>query len=415
MSHFKTHCKALAKYAFKAFRDIFTNLFATPLKPKNHKTILILRIDAIGDFVLFSPFIKQIRQYFKHYHITLMANSINENLALGLHKKYIDDFIFISPKKFQRNLIYRIRFLNKLKKKEFFLCLNPIYSRDIVCNELISRINASILLTPSGDKNNMPSDIKSNDSYYTRLTPCKDEILFEYYRNGEFISYVFKTLKNLCDLQGDYKMPKARIDVRTLPPLEQILDKNTLDSIKNHYCILFIGASAKYRQYSIENFAKIALHLLTQHKQNIIICGGKEDKINANKLLHLIKANAINLYDKSIINFCGETTLMQLATLVYNGNLVVSNETSAAHFAVFLDTAIIAVYNGNHLGRFIPYPQGISDKYYPVFHPFITANPDKYKDLSNSFSYKSELDINEIKANEVIKTIDTILRSNNAK
>lgn len=402
----------MLKSALKYFRDKITHIFAPPLSTKAQKSLLILRIDAIGDYVLFSPFIKNIRTFFSDFHITLIANSCLKDLSLGLHSAYIDEFIFINPKRFQRNLYYRIRFLRLIKKRHFTLCLNPLYSRDLLCKELISRINAQISLTPNGDDNNLSQTLKLlDDANYTALAPCKDGILFEYYRNDEFCKYIFKHLHFIrngakCELDSAiYQTPKARIDSALLPKLEDFLNKNTLEILRQNYCILFIGASQNYRKWSIQNFAKVAQHLMEKYAQNIVICGGAEDAESGKNLSNLVKQNNFK-----IIDLTGKTTLMQLAALVYNGNLVISNESCAAHFAAFLDTAIIAVYNGNHLGRFIPYPRGISDKYYPVFHPFITQNPDKYKELSNSFAYKSTLNINEIHADCVIKIIDQILK-----
>lgn len=401
----------ILKSALKSLRNKITHIFAPPLPSKSHKTLLILRTDAIGDYVLFSPFIKNIRAFFSDFHITLIANNCLKDLSLGLHCAEVDEFIFINPNRFQRNLFYRIRFLQTLKKRYFTLCLNPLYSRDLLCNELISHINAQISITPNGDDNNLSQALKSlDDAYYTALAPCRDGILFEYYRNDEFCKYIFQNLQflreNIAESSPDstiYKTPKAHIDSALLPKLESFIDKNTLEILSQNYCVLFIGASQSYRKWSIQNFATIAQYLISKYAQNIVICGGAEDAESGKNLVNLVKS-------KHIIDLTGKTTLMQLAALVYNGNLVISNESCAAHFAAFLDTAIIAVSNGNHLGRFIPYPRGISDKYYPVFHPFITENPDKYKELSNSFAYKSTLNINEIHTNEVIKIIDQILK-----
>lgn len=401
----------ILKSTLKFLRDKITHIFAPPLSAKSQKSLLILRVDAIGDYVLFSPFIKSIREFFGDFHITLIANSYLKDLSLGLHSAYIDEFIFINPKRFQRNLFYRIRFLRALKRRYFTLCLNPLYSRDLLCKELISRINAQISLTPNGDDNNLSQILKSlDDTYYTALAPCKDGILFEYYRNDEFCKYIFQNLQFLREngaksSSAIYNTPKARIDSALLPKLEDFIDENTLEILRQDYCILFISASQSYRKWSIQNFAKVAQYLIEKYAQNIVICGGAEDAESSKNLVNLIEKNNLK-----IINLTGKTTLMQLATLVYNGNLVISNESCAAHFSAFLDTAIIAVYNGNHFGRFIPYPRGISDKYYPVFHPFIAENPDKYKEISNSFAYKSTLNINEIYADEVIKTIDKILK-----
>ena len=142
------------------------------------------------------------------------------------------------------------------------------------------------------------------------------------------------------------------------------------------------------------------------YKHNLLICGGNADIESGFYLEQLLKVKNCK---QSIYNLTGKTTLVELVSLVYNGSLLVSNETSAVHLAALLDTAIIIVVsNGNHLGRFIPYPKEIRDKYYPVFHPYITANYARYKELSNAFAYKSTLNIDDIQPKQVIDVIDQI-------
>jgi len=66
--------------------------------------------------------------------------------------------------------------------------------------------------------------------------------------------------------------------------------------------------------------------------------------------------------------------------------------------------------NGNHYGRFTPYPKEVSQNYHVVYHPEIEKDLDDYKKLSNSYGYGSDLDINDIKTNDVISKINTILK-----
>ena len=72
---------------------------------------------------------------------------------------------------------------------------------------------------------------------------------------------------------------------------------------------------------------------------------------------------------------------------------------------------IFVIYNGQHFGRFIPYPKKISKFYHAIYHPFIESNLDEYKILSNSNGFMSDLDINEISSEMVRVKIETSLKN----
>ena len=53
-------------------------------KPKIHrqKSIVILRTDAIGDYLLFRAFLSEVRKAYSNHHITLIGNSAWKPLYL---------------------------------------------------------------------------------------------------------------------------------------------------------------------------------------------------------------------------------------------------------------------------------------------------------------------------------------------
>lgn len=353
-------------------------------------SIIILRSDAIGDYLLFRNFLSELKISYPTYHITLCGNLAYKELATTLDSEFVDTFIWIDIKR-MKNTMYRICTLRKLKTTAYDIFINPLHSRDSINILLSTAIYAREKVAPQGDSVNVSAKEKAkNDRIYSQLTPSKAGIMFEFYRNREFFEYFLgRSLEIL-----------PSINHNLLPPIEHF-------NLPKDYSVLFIGASMAYRKWSVEHFAKVALHLIECYHQHIVICSGKEDSELANNLIQIIESKKHN--DRQIINLVGKTSLTQLGEVVYNGNLLVSNETSCVHLASILDTTIvIVVSNGNHLGRFIPYPKEICDKYYPVFHRFIEDNLDKYEELSNKFAYKSTLDINEITPDKVIGVIDKI-------
>ncbi|WP_110581988.1 glycosyltransferase family 9 protein [Helicobacter cinaedi] len=383
--------KSILRSILVPVMDICVNILAYT-KPKFHrqKSIVILRTDAIGDYLLFRAFLREARAAYPTYHITLIGNSAWRSLYEYFDSAYCDECVWISTADFQaRHIFYKIKVLRHIKQVGYELLINPQHSRDKLNATFAQHINALSKIAPQGDDVNLsPRKKARHDRIYSTLTPSSPEILFEFYRNKEFFEQLLQKPLNTS--------PKLHLLSPTPPHYKQ------------PYSILFVGASAKYRRWSVKHFAEVGEHLMRVYKHNLLVCGGNADIESGFYLEQLLQAK-VKDYKQSIYNLTGKTTLAELVSLVYNGNLLVSNETSAVHLAALLDTTIIIVVsNGNHLGRFIPYPKEIRDKYYPVFHPYITANYARYKELSNAFAYKSTLNINDIQPKQVIDVIDQI-------
>ncbi|WP_297524679.1 glycosyltransferase family 9 protein, partial [Sulfurovum sp.] len=222
------------------------------------------------------------------------------------------------------------------------------------------------------------------DKYYTKLIPAKNDIIFEFYRNQEFFESL---LVQKLDLQK---------------PFIKLEPKKLNFELPKNYAILFIGASAKFRKWDIKNFVEVGEFLKEKYNYEMVLCGAPSDKEDADEF------NKYAKYD--YIDLVGKTSLVDLLYVIYNGNLMISNETSAPHFAVALEmTNIFVISNGNHYGRFTPYPKELSSSYHTIYHPEIEKNLDNYKKLSNNYGYGSNLNINKITPLMVIENIDKVL------
>jgi ADP-heptose:LPS heptosyltransferase len=164
------------------------------------------------------------------------------------------------------------------------------------------------------------------------------------------------------------------------------------------YAILFIGASTKLRKWNIENFVKIGKFLKENYDYEIVLCGAPSDKNDAKEFEKYA--------NYKFSDFVGKTSLIDLLYIISNGKLMISNETSAPHFAVAMGMKnIFVISNGNHFGRFTPYPKEISSSYYPVYHPKIEKDLENYEKLSNNYGFGSDLNINEITVKAVTEKI----------
>jgi len=365
------------------------NFFIKPSKKTKPKSLLLIRLDAIGDYVLFRNFIAELKksEKYKNYSITLLGNSAWKSISEELDSEFIDKFIWIDRNKFNKNIVYRYKKLQEIVSDGYELVLSPVYSREfLVSDAIVKLVSAEEKIGSIGDLSNIRKWQKRiSDKYYTRLIPAKDEIMFEFYRNKEF----FENLLN------------TRLDIKK-PHIELRKKKIHFKLPENNYAILFIGATDSYRKWGMENFAKVAKYLNERYGYEIVVCGGPGDIKDVEEFERYFEGNFTNLV--------GKTSLVELLFVIYNGNLMISNETSAPHLAVALEmTNIFVISNGNHYGRFTPYPKEMTSSYHVIYHPEIEKDLDNYKKLSNSYGYGSTLDINDISVESVINKIEGIL------
>ncbi len=366
----------------------FINLIISPSKEIKPKSLLLIRVDAIGDYVLFRNFIEVLKksEKYRDYKITLLGNNAWKSLSEELDNEYVDEFIWLDINKFNKDFLYRYKKLQEITSNGYEVVLSSVYSREFfVGDNIIKLINAKEKIGSSGDLSNIRRWQKNiSDKYYIKLIPAKDELMFEFSRNKEFF-------ENLLHVKLDNTKPQ--IDLKS---------KKLSFELPQKYAILFIGASASYRKWNIERFARVGEYLKEKHSYEIVLCGAPSDSEDAMKF----KNNFMGEY----IDLVGKTSLIDLLYVIYNGNIIIANETSAPHFAVALEmTNIFVISNGNHYGRFTPYPKDISENYHVIYHPKIEKDLDDYEKLSNSYGFGSSLDINEISVESIKTKIDELL------
>lgn len=384
---FKNILRYMRALSFSILDQIAKILYPKPSK-KSH--CIVIKTDAIGDYILFRNFLAEIHKRYGSF--VLVGNLACSDLIKEFDSKYLIEFIPIHRPSFLKSPLYYLKILKKLKSLQYEVLINPLYSRDIISEQISKNIYAKEKITNTGDTLAiLPRLKKYYDSFYTHILDSTPTVIFEFYRNLEFFEKLFKTKLNtpyILELED----PKQAFKQYSLP---------------KDYATLFIGASSIYRKWPKEHFITTAIYLASLGLA-IVICGGKEDEIEAEEIKQALEAKNI-----TVLNLCGKTTLSGLAKVVYNGNHLISNETSCVHIAKAIrHDKVFVVSNGNHFRRFTPYPKGFWGEYYGIYHPIIMKNPDIYMVISNFLQLPSRLDIKAISPQIMI---DSIKKAENIK
>jgi ADP-heptose:LPS heptosyltransferase len=166
--------------------------------------------------------------------------------------------------------------------------------------------------------------------------------------------------------------------------------------------LLIPGAGRPHKIWAPENFARIADYLNRQYDYEIIISGSPSERG--------IAESVIGKSSVPINNRIEDSDLLDLMKLVQNSEIVITNETSAVHFAAAMDKKAVCISDGSYFGRFHPYPREMTDKIVYIYPHQISENFDNFKVVFEKYSGVSNLDINSITVDKVISAIEKLIK-----
>lgn len=343
------------------------------------KKLIIVRIDAIGDFILFRNFLNSIRHEYKDYHITYIGNILCKEIILHFDKDYIDECIFINTQQGNNDLDF-------LKKLKYDIVLSPTYSISPISQHILKNIKADekIGFYPNLSNLSISQKIYCNQ-YSTKTIHFDKEFDFEFNINKYFF-------ENLLNKKIDVYDTKFKLD-------EKMFDAINFN-FSEKYIIIFPSATAHYRRWDTDNFRKVSEYIYKKYGYNIYILGSNSDKKLAKEIIDDNNKNHIK-------SLCGKYKLHELVYIMNKSILVISNDTMAYHMAVASNTNVICLSNANTYTRFVKYPDDLIKG-----KKVIQVLPERFTNSSltnNDYEYYSNIDINEIKPEAVIKEIENIL------
>lgn len=300
-----------------------------PQAQKPVHTVLLVRLDLLGDFVIWLDAAKEFRKIFPDSKITLYANNAWLDLARDL--PYWDEVVGTDVPRLRSDPAYRLITLLKIHQRGFGVAVQATYSREYIGDLMVRATNASTRVGQFGDTNNIYPEKKDiSDAWYSKLIASAPDSKTEYEFNSDFIRGLGS---------ADFVGQASRIHKHwTLPPSL---------SFKEPYCIMFPGASWAHKIWPAANFALVAECLSRQYGLKILVCGTASE--------HSICELVVQTAKTPVINLAGKTPLNMMVQLVRQSALVVANDSASVHIAAAVCTPAVCVLGGGHFGRFLPY------------------------------------------------------------
>jgi ADP-heptose:LPS heptosyltransferase len=345
--------------------------------------LIIIKLDGIGDAILCLNYIIETLkdERYRKSKVLYIGEISSSLLVENILKNFNINYYWISRKQYFKNLLYRVKVIGRLKKMKSQCCIHPTYSRDYYFSESVIRnINTNKMIGFETDLTNINEKNKlASNKYYHVLYQSPNEVIFEFARNKIFFENFLGKKLNLV-----------------FPYFNQ---NYVSEKINEEVVILYIGASHHSRKWPIEKYIEVARWIKKNTSYKILLCGGASEINEARIFKRYSKIDYIDMVNKLQYN--------DFMDAVKNASLVISNETNAPHLAMAISQALVLVIsNGNHFGRFNPYPQGDGHRYYIKYPPLLEDGIEKHDNLLiNQCRLQSKLNIDTITVESVIAVL----------
>ncbi len=345
---------------------------------------LIVKPDAIGDYVLFRSFIKSLRTEkspVKNHKLVLLGNVQYKGLYEALDIDCFDEVIWVNRLAFCRNLKYRFHFINHLKSRLIDTWIYPVHHRDFHFDRLLKYLKPNRAYTMAGGfGNSSKQTLEKYNKYYTDLIEIAPEVIHELDKYRLFFGQLTK-----------FRFDS--VDCISPPDLNSITNPITCKD----YFVVFPGASVKTKQWPVDRFIKLANYIQEIKGWKVVVAGGPSENEICEAVFNGIHGEAINL--------SGKTSLIELWKLIAESSFLLANDTVAIHLAAMFGIKVVCPFNGIHFGAFVPWPRGQGKPVYAVLpHGFDPLMYNYQKGEQFPFS------IDDVRLEDAIKEVNNAIQ-----
>ena len=286
-----------------------------PSPQPEFRRILVARTDRMGDVLLSTPVIKNLRDRFPGTYIAAM---IKESLVdLLRNNPYLDEVIAFDKKQKHKGLIGSIRFARELKKRKFDLALilHPT-----------NRVH--LILFFAGIKQRIGYD-KKWGKLNTRI--LKHDKQFGQKHETE---YALDFLREL-GIEVFDKSLFMSVHKESGEWVDSLFAEHKLDN-NSKIVTVHTQASCPSKIWPKEYFDDLIEKIIKGHKANIVYIGEMPDQ-------------GIEESEERI-NLTGKTNISQLASIIKRSRLFISNDSGPVHMAVALGVPVISIFGRKQPG-----------------------------------------------------------------
>jgi ADP-heptose:LPS heptosyltransferase len=321
--------------------------------------IVVIKLDHLGDVILSTPAIANIRDCFPDAHIALVVNPSSEQIARMI--PYIDEIILYNARFFDRSgkakafdVMKGFRFAKDMNRGRFDLIVDLrgsfaslLYA--VIANSKYRLDRGSYLIKRKFRRRKSP------------LIPLFQRGNVEGISFGEKGGNVYKgdewsdlheanvSLNILAEAGLFINTREAFID----PDIEDHPHSDSPPSRWREFdvhpnIVIHAGGPMLLKRWASERFMELIKRLLQDYAVKVFLVGGKDEYKLAESILDVVG-------DDRVINLSGKMTLAELAYLLKQADLFIGNDSGPMHIASACGANVIGLYGPTNPERFGPY------------------------------------------------------------
>lgn len=357
------------------------------VRTQTRNGVLVVRVDEIGDFILWRPFFKVFRESdrWKDRDVVLCGNRSWKELYETFDADSRAEALWMDKVRFKKDMVYRYRFLRDIWRRGFEVVVNPTFSRDKRFDDAVVRAaSARHRYGMLGSEENVRWYDRGYDrNMYTHVLHGKPGVVFEFLRNGAFSEFLTGVPASQASLALDKdRCPKAGHPLPT------------------GYFLIFTGSRSPTRLWPVKHFVRVAEYLAGKTGWTAVLCGGPSDRPLSEAFARSFRGACIDL--------TGRTRLPELMTIISGARCVITVDTGSVHMAAALGARVFAVFNGSQYGRFAPYPVEVTEKVHCIYPRHIRselADPDM---VLRKYRYKVDIPYDTVSADDLMESMESV-------
>jgi ADP-heptose:LPS heptosyltransferase len=291
------------------------------IDPYRLKKVLVVKLDGIGDMILASPLLRELRANLPQAFLSLVVAPHIVNLVELC--PYVNEVIPFSWELRGRwsNLrrLGRAFWLSRkyLRPRRFDLAIVPHWEADWYEASALSYFSGAVRRVGYSEKVTEGKKIVNRgfDHFYTDAifdTSVKHEVE----RNLQLLRHV------------GFKVTDSHLECWTSPH-DDLTAKKFLESLPGEatgpFIVFGIGGNQLKRVWPVDNFIEAGSWLIRNFQAGILLVGGHQDMLAARKIQSSL--------GRAVINMAGLLTLRQTAALIRCSALYLGNDTGPMHMA----------------------------------------------------------------------------------
>ena len=327
----------------KTFQFAFDYLALSLIKKRGSgggekRKVCLLRLDGLGDVILFADAIRVYRELFDRaeHELTL----ITEDWIAPLFEECpnLDRVIGCQTMRYKIDTSYRREFLRGIRKSSYSVFINSCIERELHYGDNMAQASgAKYRLGFSPSPQRIREKVIGN-LFYTTLAPYPGDELHETEKIAKLANFV----------AGKAVSPQK-------PRLGWF---ETAD--KGDYFIIAPGTRGPLKKWPEERFVQLCKVLYEEMRLTPVIVGGKDDVHTANSI------TAASGGSVPFDNRVGKLDLPSVARLIAGARFFVGNDSGPSHLSAAVGTKTFMIVHGASYRRYVSYPERLGCGLIPI-------------------------------------------------